>query len=1087
MIRYFIHNGIGVAVLGFALLLFGLLALFKLPIQLTPDVSAPVVTVATLYPGATPEDVEQAILIEQEQYLKNLPGLEQMISTAAMGRAQIKLEFSLKTNQQENIIRVNNALGQVSSYPENVDEPSIQTADASAQPVAWISVRARPDHPDAIDVRDTFDFVADHIKPRFERLPGIASVRGVFGGTARQMQVRLDPIKLADRGIPISKVRGAIRTRNRDVSGGDLDEGKRRFNVRTVGRYESASDIEDTIIDIQDGTPIYLRDVAYARLGHAENRTLIRQNGEPALAFGPLRERGSNLLVVMEEVRATMRELNDGLLRERGLYLTQVTDSTQYVRDAVEMVRVNLLFGGALALGILLIFLRHTRSTLIVGLAIPLCVMGALFLINASGRSINVISLAGLAFSIGVVLDASIVVLENIYRHRSMGKDPFDAAYDGTSEVWTAILASTLTNIVVFTPIITLADEAGQIFRDLAIAIVAANILALIVSILLIPPIAARLLTRVPTLDGTGVVGTLQRLFGLATLADKFHRGPLRTLMIWLMGGVVRRLMVAACLLVVAGACIVYFMPKTEYLPQGNRRTVLGVLIPPQGYGLPEITAIGQELEKRALPLLNASLEAYEAGEVPGPPLEFFFFAAFRNQMFLFTRPKDPTHVADLKAALQRMMRDVPGTITLALQLSIFSRDLMGSRVIDLDVIGPDAKTLTGIAQKAFFKVRQALPGARPKPEPGITVGQPQVTIVPDWERAAQLGISVQDIGYSAWVLGDGAYVDDYYHNGDKMDLYLYSTMGAFDTLSSFDAIRIATTGGDTVPLSDVAKINFTYGLEQIRRVNHQRAVTLRITPPRNLSLEESIGIVQTQLIGALQTEGAVPPGYTLRIRGASDKLTAIRKKLSTDFVLALVLIYLTMVLVFRHWGHPLTVILAVPIGLTGGVLGLALLNQYLDFISPGTIQSLDILTMLGFVILLGSVINNPILIVQQAANFMRQGMGTHEAIVESTLSRIRPIMMTTGTTIFGLMPLVLNPGAGSELYRGLGVVMFGGLVLGAVTTLVFIPAVMSLMLDLAGVLRRRLKPSMREATSAVEGMPIPGPASAHEAGGGDV
>ena len=828
---------------------------------------------------------------------------------------------------------------------------------------------------------------------------------------------------------------------------------------------------------MQDGTPIYVRDVGYARLGHGEKRTLIRQNGEPALAFGPLRERGSNLLVVMEKVRATIRELNDGLLRERGLYLTQVTDSTQYVSDAVEMVRVNLLFGGALALGILLIFLRHIRSTLIVGLAIPLCVMGSLFLINASGRSINVISLAGLAFSIGVVLDASIVVLENIYRHRSMGKDPFVAAYDGTSEVWTAILASTLTNIVVFTPILTLADEAGQIFRDLAIAIVAANILALIVSILLIPPIAARLLTRVPTLDATGFVGSLQRVFGLAPLAEKLHQGPLRALLRWLMGGLVRRLTVAACLFVVAAVCIGYFMPKTEYLPQGNRRTVLGVLIPPQGYGLPEITAIGQALEKRILPLLDASPEDYDAGRVPAPPLKYFFFAAFRNQMFLFTRPKDPAHVADLKAGLQRIMRDVPGTITLALQLSIFSRDLMGSRVIDLDVIGPDAKILTTIAQRAFFKVRQALPGARPKPEPGITIGQPQVTILPDWERAAQLGISVQDIGYSAWVLGDGAYVDDYYYAGDKMDLYLYSTMGSYDTLSNFDAIRIATAAGDTVPLSDVATIHFTYGLEQIRRVNHQRAVTLRITPPRDLSLEEATDIVTTQIINALQADGTVPPGYALRIRGASDKLSAIRHKLSADFVLALVLVYLTMVLVFRHAGYPLTVMLAVPIGLTGGVLGLAFLNQYLAWVSPGTIQSLDILTMLGFVILLGSVINNPILIVQQAINFMGQGMGAHEAIIESTLSRVRPIMMTTGTTIFGLMPLVLNPGAGSELYRGLGVVMFGGLLLGTVTTIVFIPAVMSLILDVGSVLRRRGKfttrvPQAEPAVAQSDGSP---------------
>ena len=1055
MIRYFIHNGISVSVLAMALLLFGLLALFRLPIQLTPDVTAPVISVETRYPGATPEDIEQDIVIEQEQFLKSLPGLQTMTSTASMGSAEIELEFSVGSDQQENIIRVNNALAQVASYPENVDEPSIKTSTASEQPVAWISVRARPDHDPPVNVRDAFDYIEDHIKPRFERLPGIASVRGVFGGTPRQMQVMIDPVKLADRGIPISRVREAIRSRNRDVSGGDLDEGKRRFNIRTVGRYENADEIENTIIDTQNGAQVYLRDVGYARLGHAEMRTFIRQDAQPALAFGPQRERGSNLLVVMDKVQAAIQELNEGALRDKGLFLTQVTDSTLYVRDAVDMVRVNLLFGGALALGILMIFLRHTRSTLIVGMAIPLCVIGSFFIINATGRSINVISLAGLAFSIGVVLDASIVVLENIYRHRAMGKDSFEAAFDGANEVWTAILSSTLTNIVVFTPIITLADEAGQIFRDLAIAIVSANVLALIVSILVIPAMAARLLTRMPTSDAPGLKGAFQGLFGLMALAERIYDGPLRGMLTWLMRGVAQRLALVLALLALAVACLVVFMPKTEYLPNGNRQSIIGILIPPQGYGLPEISAIGEELERRVKPILDAEPEAYDAGKIPAPPLKYFFFAAFRNRMFLFTRPKSPAHVADVPDALQRLMRDVPGTIAFALQLSIFSRDIMGSRAIDVDVIGPDAKTLTGIAQQAFFKVNQTLPGARAEPRPGIEVGQPQMTIKPDWERAAKLGIDVQDIGYTAWVLGDGAWVDDYYYHGDQMDLYMYSTMGSFDTLSNFETIRMATRSGDTVPLSDIAQIHFTYGLEQIRRVNNQRAVTLRVTPPSDISLEEAIGLVQTEIIGAMQTEGVIPAGYTMRISGTSDKLAAISKKLGADFILALVLTYLTMVLVFRHWGHPFTVMLAVPIGLTGGVLGLALLNQYLGIVSPGTIQSLDVLTMLGFVILLGSVINNPILIVQQAMNFMGQGMDSRQAIIESTLSRVRPILMTTSTTIFGLMPLVLNPGAGSELYRGLGVVMFGGLLLGTVTTIVFIPAVMSLMLDLAGALRR--------------------------------
>ena len=356
MIRYFIHNGIGVAVFAIAVVLFGFLALFKLPIQLTPDVNAPTMTVTTIWPGATPEDVEQDIIIEQEKYLKSITGLTKMVSTASQSMAQIILEFSLNTDEQENIVRVNNALTQVPSYPENVDEPSIQTAGANENPIAWFGVRALPERESEIDVLDEFDFVEDYVKTRFERLQGVSSISGVHGSSARELQVMIDPVKLADRGISIFRVRNAIRSRNRDVSGGDLTEGKRRFNVRTIGRYESPADVESTVISHENGEPVYLRDVGYARVGYAERRSFIRFNRKNALAFGIVRERGSNILDLMERIRATADELNEGVLKQRGLYITQATDDTQYVKEAVTMVRNNLLIGGLLAIGTLLIF-----------------------------------------------------------------------------------------------------------------------------------------------------------------------------------------------------------------------------------------------------------------------------------------------------------------------------------------------------------------------------------------------------------------------------------------------------------------------------------------------------------------------------------------------------------------------------------------------------------------------------------------------------------------------------------------------------------------------------------------------------------
>lgn len=1049
MIRYFIDNRIAVIVLFATIILFGTLAILNLPIQLTPDVRKPAITVATFYPGATPEDVEQDIIVQQEEFLRGVPGVKKMTSTAQLGQAEIILEFSVGTDMSENLVRVNNALSQVPSYPENVDEPSLATSSSSDQPVAWFSLRALPGMELEKNVWNEFDYAENMIKPQYERIQGVASLMGVFGSADKQMQLFIDPVKLADRGISIYAVRESIRRNNRDISGGDLNEGKRRYNVRTLGRATSPEDIENIIIDVRDGTPVYIRDIGYARIGVGEQRSTIRHNGRPALAFGVRHQPGTNLLVVMEQVKALTKKLNEGELKDRGLRLTQVTDDTEYIAASTIMVRNNLMIGATLTLITLLVFLRNIKTTLILGVSLPLCVMGALMLIRMFGLSINVITLAGLAFSIGSVIDNSIVVLENIYRHRMLGKGAKEAAAFGTDEVWSAVLSSTLTNVVVFVPIIMLEEEAGQLFRDLAIAITSTNIMSMVAALFVIPCLAAAVLKTLPdTSPGKGLIGRAHNLFGLMPIAIAMF-GALEKFLRWLMSSVTRRLAVVGGLVLIAASLIVVFLPKTEYLPEGNQNSIFAMMIPPQGYNIDEMIAIGEGVEQKIRPYAEAAPDDFADGKIDGPALQDFFFVGFGSNMFMFTRAEVASEASQVPGLLVRYLSQVPGVIPIASQMSIFESDIRGSRGIEVDIVGDDVATTTYIALQAFLKVFTELPGAQPRPIPGIEIGQPQLTIRPNWARAAELGIGAEAIGYGAWVLGDGAYADSFYENGKKLDLYMYSTLGAFDTLSSFDSIRIATDEGHSVPISSVAKVEFAFVPEQIRRVDQRRAVTLQIVPPANLSLEEAIAVVETKIIGALKEEGVVPPGYELRIGGSSDKLAAVRESLSGDFFLALLLVYLTLALVFKHLGHPLTIMCAVPIGLTGGVIGLKVLNLWLGIISPGTIQSLDILTMLGFVILLGSVVNNPILIVEQALNFMKDGLEQNEAIVQATLSRIRPILMTTGTTVLGLLPLVVLPGAGSELYRGIGVVTFGGLFLGTVTTVFFVPSLLSLIMSL--------------------------------------
>lgn len=1064
MLRYFINNGIAVTVLALTILLFGTLAAFRLPIQLTPNVQQPAITVTTIYPGATPKDVELDIIVKQEEFLRSITGLKKMTSKAQQGMAEIILEFAIGTNMSENLVRVNNALSQVSEYPENVDEPSLSTSSSSDQPVAWFSLRALPGRERDVNIIAQQDFAEDNVKTAFERIPGVASVQGVYGGSPEQMQVYLDPYKLAERGVTIYQVRTSIRENNRDVPGGSMQEGKRNYNLRTVGRFSEPSDVERNIITYKQGTPITIGDVGYARLATAKQNSLIRHNGRDALAMGIRHQPGTNLLDVMAEVKDTAQRLNDTILKDRGLFITQVTDDTEYVRDSVAMVRNNLATGGVLALITLLLFLRHVRSALIVGTAVPLCMAGALILVAASGRTINVITLAGLAFSIGAVLDSSIVVLENIYRHRTMGKPSMVAAVDGTEEVWTALISSTATNVIVFIPILSLQDEAGQLFRDMAIAITATNVFALINALLIVPCLAALLLTKMPGAPKSQLARRAYHLFGMDVYAIAFAR-RVEDLLRFLLASTIRQLSFVLFMAALTISLFFIFLPRTEYLPEGNQNSIFAFLIPPQGYGLNEMSAIGRELETRMRPYVEATQEDYlrqlrdpgsiQPNEVKleGPPIKDFFFVSFGGGMFIFTRAKDPNYAHDVPPLIRSITGQVPGVFAISSQQSVFSQDIAGSRGIEMNIIGPDMGVATGVAAQAFGKAMGAFPGGNPpNPEPGIEVGQPQLTIRPKWQRAAEVGIAAQDIGYGAWVLGDGAYADDFYDpRGKKMDLYLYSTLGAFDTLANFQTLRIATSDGRTFPLSDVVDVNFDFVPQQIRRLDEERAVTLTIIPPADIALEDALRVVSDDIIAALHADGAVPPGYRIEIGGSSDKLANIRDKIGGEFLLALLLVYLIMVLIFRNWGHPFTILLAVPVGLSGGVVGLAFLNGYLKYILRlEQIQALDVLTMLGFLILLGSIVNNPILIVEQALNFMEQGMEQREAIIQSALTRIRPIFMTTGTTILGLSPLVLVPGAGTELYRGLGVVNFGGLLLGTITTLFLIPCLMALFFRLS-------------------------------------
>ena len=450
------------------LILFGLLSLFRIPIQLTPNVDLPQVSVQTAWRGASPLEIEREIIDAQEKELKNLDGLNEIKSESRDSNAFIELMFEIGTDTDEALLRVSNKLDQVKEYPDNAEKPIIKSGGRFEQAIAWMILEAREGYDGVLS--QEYDFLDDTVKPRLERISGISS-SNIYGGRERELQVIFDSDALAARKITIPELIRALDIENRNISAGNFDEGKRRYIARTVGEYEKIEDVSEVIIKRVNGTPIAVKDVAEVKLGYADFDLVVRHEGTPTIVLNAVREPGTNVLVVMQRLQDTLKELNEGLLKERNLKIVQAYDETRYIYSAINLVRENILVGGFLAVVVLLAFLRSFASTIIVSVAIPISVVGTFLVMTLFGRNVNVVSLAGLSFAVGMVVDNSIVVFENIFRHREMGKDRIQAAYDGTVEVWGAVLASTLTTVAVFLPIVFVQEEAGQIFRDIDIAI----------------------------------------------------------------------------------------------------------------------------------------------------------------------------------------------------------------------------------------------------------------------------------------------------------------------------------------------------------------------------------------------------------------------------------------------------------------------------------------------------------------------------------------------------------------------------------------------------------------------------------------
>ncbi len=1109
MIEAAIKQPITVAV-GVLLSVFaGLLAVSRVPIRMTPEVESVVISVITNWESASAEEIESDIVEEQEKVLGEVTGLKSIISKSAAGQGTVRLEFETGTDIDDALAETLQKLDEVPGYPGGVLQPVVEPVDPeSVDYIAWVGLASTDPE---FDPSTLHDFMVRRLQPRFDRVPGISQV-GLHGSRESELHILVDPRAMAQRGITYSQLQSAVQGANVNLSAGKIEEGKRDIRVRTTGRFEGPEDVTKMVIYRDESGPVYLGDIAEVREAYKEPNSWARARGFQMPFFNFQLSRGANLLETIDALKAEIAEMNrpGGILEEQALALgidgklelVQVYDSTTYVEDAIDLVQSNLAVGGILATITLLFFLRSLRTVGIIAIAIPVSVIASFVVLVGLGRSINIISLAGLAFAVGMVVDNAIVVIENIYRHIEMGKSVRQASLDGTKEVAGAVVASTMTTLVVFFPILLIEETAGQLFRDISLAIMSAVGLSMVVSVTVIPAASARFLS-----NGEGGGKLFNALFN--NPVSRFFSAPFRwtykffnwlpdavaSIVSFISRSTIRQVAVFSFFTLVTVVGTGILLPPLDYLPTGNRNVIFGLLFPPPSYNLEQLSEMGRRVEERMKPAWELTPNQFGIEDItedragvpristekppqvpdslaPGqmidpPPLSNYFLVSFEGRMFHGSVSEDKKKVIDAISLMNYATSGVsaPDTIAFAFQFPLFRVGGTTGSAIKIDLTGDDLGQISGATGALFGALMQDFGPQTLKPEPpNFSLPLSELRVVPDDERLRELGMTRADLGLAIQANGDGILLfRQYEEHGELKDLKILSKYSrGEDALAALKRAPVATPIGAVVDFDSVAKLERVRSPDEIRHVDRLRAVTLEFTPPRGIPLENAINAVEEKVEG-LRQAGAIPSSVSVSLSGSAGNLNEIKTALlgdgtlfgtiSSTLVLAFLVVYLLLVILFQSWTYPLVIMLSVPLATFGGFLGLALVHwvSVADRYSP--VQNLDMLSILGFVILAGVVVNNAILIVHQALNFLREDpdMDPHAAIVESVRSRVRPILMSTLTSVGGMAPLVILPGAGSELYRGLGAVVVGGLAVSTVFTMFLVPTVLGFIFAVRG------------------------------------
>ncbi|PAF47177.1 hypothetical protein BKH41_07810 [Helicobacter sp. 12S02232-10] len=1029
-IQYCLKNPVVVCVGVIFLLLFGGIALSKMPYQLLPQVTRPIISIYTSYQGATPYEIEKEITDRQEKYLKNISGLNTITSTSREGMSIINLEFNIDTDMKLAFLNVSAKLDEVRGYPPNIEKPIIKTTGESIPIAVYLFVKTSEGNKEPIDHYK--NFIYDEVIKYYERLNGVGEVY-VSGGVSKQIQIVLDTQKLAFNNITMEEVIRAIQTQNTNITGGSIDFDQRNYRISTIGEYQNITSIYDTVIKSQGNKVILLKNIAKIVQGYENTTSYNIHNNDNVISLQIRPNADANILDLTDRVEKLTQKLNDGIMKKHQLTIDWGRDQRYYIQSSINQVKENIFAGIVLAALVLYLFLRNFSSLIVVALIIPISIIGSFILLQAFGRTLNVVSLAGISFAISMIIDSAIVVMANIIAHKDKGSSLWEAALKGTKEVIGALFASTITTVAIFIPIIGLKDEAGQLFVDIALASSSSILISFLVCIFVIPTFTLFMLQKLAYMPKIKI-----KVFSLLNktieqLGEKISNLLMQALKICTQSTLSK---IFTIVIFVGFCCVFSFFafPKTDYLPKGSQNFIISYLDPPPGLSLEEKDRIIKEIYEDFKPFLE--INGYQQESAEDVPVIKDFFISSGTNMYFYLTAQNPDLAPDLVPYAQSVINSIPNITGVVLQQGIFS-GASGSS-IDININGNDLNSLLQTAQELIASLKTHFPNLSIRTVPSLEINNREINLYPDSRILALNGLNLTNFGTIIEVMLEGKKISQYKDdNGKNIDLVLKSSQNKNKSKMSPEDIlysQIYTPNGGILPINSLATIKNELGVSRIRHFEQNRNILLILNPKENEPLEKITDTISEKILPSIQKN--TPD--RMELSGNAGKLNKLKTELLGGFILAIIITYLILCALYSNFIYPFIIILTVPFATTGGLIGLYLVNK---FIAP---QNLDVITMLGFIILVGSVVNNAILIVYQTLiNFKEYKIPAYESVLNATQSRLSPIYMSMLTSVFGLLPLVLFAGSGSEIYRGLGAVIIGGLVFSTLITVFVIPALL--------------------------------------------